>query len=126
MRLNLGIATVVTAIVLLATASAVRAGDDPATSTNRPPPFARGTIIKLDQYHKRLSIKSKIGAEEEFSWTPRTIIYLGPDRLTADKLQPGDEIAIRHRTDTDGKRSIVRLKIYRDGVPRTALEKTEP
>ncbi len=101
--------------------------DQALTTTNRPPPFARGTINKLDQYHKTLSILPRSGdAEEDFLWTARTVIYLGPERLTADKLRPGDEIAIRHQTDADGKRLIVRMKVYREGIPRTALDKTEP
>lgn len=102
------------------------AAESSATETNRPPPFARGTINKLDQYHKVLTVLSKTGEEKEFQWTSKTIIYLGPKRLTPDKLQPGDEIAIRHQVNQEGNLSIVRMKVYREGVPRTALEQTEP
>ncbi len=110
----------------LGSARPATAAEPSATETNRPPPFARGTINKLDQYHKVLTVLSKDGEEKEFYWTPKTIIYLGPKRLTPDKLQPGDEIAIRHQVNQDGNLSIVRMKVYREGVPRTALEQTEP
>lgn len=85
--------------------------------TNPPPPFAKGVIEQLDPFNKRLTIRTRHGSET-YGWTDRTSLFLGDQKLTVDKLQIGDRIAIRHGQDAEGRPIALRLKVYREDTPR--------
>ena len=90
-----------------------------APATNTPPPFAQGRLDKIDLFSKTLVVQTKQGPAT-FAWTDRTAIFFGKQRLPAEKLKPGDQVALRHYTGPDGTLFIQRLKVYRDGDGRPA------
>jgi len=88
-----------------------------APVTNSPPPFAKGTLVKIDQFTRTLTLQTRHG-ERTFIWTGRSLLFLGKQRLTTDQLKPGDLVGLRHATDPAGRLVILRLKVYRDGQGR--------
>lgn len=107
----------VVGIVLLGFALATGPRASAAPRTNSPSPFAKGTITELDQRRQALTILTKKGKLASFGWTDRTYIFLGKQKLSADKLVVGDRVAIRHDNGPDGQRLVVRMKVYRDDQP---------
>ena len=111
-RRSLGLALVAWLIV-----GAVAPAAGPAT--NAPPPFAQGRLDKIDLFNKTLVLQTPQGPAT-FAWTERSYIFLGKHRLPAEKLKPGDQLAIRHYPGPDGTLFILRMKVYRDGEGRLA------
>lgn len=86
-------------------------------SETSPPPFSRGVIDRVDPYTRQLTLRTAHGLET-YGWTDRTTIFLGDQKLTADKLQMGDQIALRHGRAADGQLLALRIKVYREDTPR--------
>ena len=95
------------AIILLARQSAA-----PAQTTNTAPanPFAAGTLVNLNSKSGELHLKTPDG-DRAYFLTPTTYIFRGEEKLTADKLKPGDLLKLRITTNPTGKVSVVRIKV---------------
>jgi Cu/Ag efflux protein CusF len=74
-------------------------------------PFAKGTLTDIDFLRHQLKLKTEDGLRT-FTYTPRTYIFRAKDKIAVDDLKVGEIIALRFATDTDGVRTIVRLKAY--------------
>ena len=93
------------------------AGATAAPATNAPAPFAQGRLETIDLFNKTLVLQTKQGPSS-FAWTERTFIFFGKQQLPAEKLKPGDQLAIRHYPGPDGTMFILRMKVYRNGEGR--------
>lgn len=71
--------------------------------------MAKGSIEKLDLVHKLLTLKTRDGLQT-FTWTERTYIFRGKEKISADKLKQGEIIALRFYTDEQGQRVVQRIK----------------
>ncbi|GEM_PF-4126903 len=100
--------TLLLAVVLLLAASA------PA-QTNTVAPFVRGAIVRLDPKSGELLLKTPKG-ERTYWLTPRTYIFRGEEKLTADKLKPGDYLKLRVTSNL-----VVRIKVDTNPVPLPPL-----
>jgi hypothetical protein len=88
--------------------------------TNTVPPFARGTVVKLDPKSGELLLNS--GATNQTYWlSPRTYIFRGDEKLTADKLKPGDLLKLRVVATPTGLISVVRIKVDTNAAPLPPL-----
>lgn len=74
-----------------------------------PPPFAKGPIEKIEPFPKQITIHTKTGSRT-FTWTDRTIIFRGKQRITAETLKVGETIAIRYDRTTTNPVYIQRIK----------------
>lgn len=72
-------------------------------------PFAKGTIEKLDLPQNLLTLKTRDGVET-FLLTDRTYIFRGKEKISADKLKPGELIALRFTTGEQGQLLVQRIK----------------
>jgi len=85
----------------------------PATApaqTNGIPPFARGTVLQINPKSGELQLKTPNGKRTYFL-TPRTYIFRGEEKLTADKLKPGDYLKLRVTGTPTGQITVVRIKV---------------
>lgn len=73
-------------------------------------PFARGILLRHDPRELELVLKISTN-EQTFHYTPNTYIFRGKEKLTADKLQPGDFLKLRFTTATNGWLLVNRIKI---------------
>ena len=73
-------------------------------------PFAKGIIEKLDLAAQRITLTTKQGPRA-FDLAPRTYIFRGKEKLTPDKLKPGDSIKLNYYTNDLGRALIRRIKV---------------
>jgi len=92
------------AALLLATASVAQ------DTTNALPPFARGTLASLDTKTGALQLKTG-DTNRTYYITPRTYIFRGEEKFTADKLKPGDLLKLRIVANPSGTVNVVRIKV---------------
>ena len=106
-----------TAIILLAPPSAA-----PAQTTNAAPanPFAAGTLVNLDLKSGALLLHTPAGNRTYFL-TPTTYIFRGEEKLTTDRLKPGDLLKLRITTNPTGRVSVVRIKVDTNTVAMPLL-----
>jgi hypothetical protein len=88
--------------------------------TNAVVPFARGTIVKLDPKSGEMLLKTSKG-ERTYWLTPRTYIFRGEEKLTADKLKPGDYLKLRVTGTPTSQLNVVRIKVDTNTVPLPPL-----
>jgi hypothetical protein len=108
-----------TGMTLLLALTPIRATDEPPpsppTTTFRlipvRPPFAKGPLRELDKSRKTVTVETKDGLLT-LTMTDRTAIFRGPEKLTFDKLAPGDILAVRFHTDADGRKIASHAKVY--------------
>jgi len=94
------------AVLLLALPAAV------GQTTANPPPRAgqtRGTIQQLDLTAKRLVLQTATGPQT-FAYTAASHLFRDKEKLTFDKLRPGDRIALSWYRDATGQVTINRIK----------------
>lgn len=94
----------ITAILLLATSPAAFAQAQPV------PPFARGSILQINAKSGELLLKTPAG-EQTYFLTPKTYIFRGEEKLTADKLKPGDYLKLRVTATASNHLTVVRIKV---------------
>jgi hypothetical protein len=78
-------------------------------------PFVRGAVVRLDPKSGELLLKTPKG-ERTYWLTPRTYIFRGEEKLSADKLKPGDYLKLRVTSNT-----VVRIKVDTNTVPLPPL-----
>jgi len=100
-------------VTLLLGASAI-------AQTNTTAPFVRGTVVKLEPKSGELLLKTPKG-EHTYFLTPRTYIFRGEEKLTADKLKPGDYLKLRVTGTQTSQFSVVRIKVDTNTVPMPPL-----
>ncbi len=83
--------------------------------TNDVAPFARGTVVQIDSKSGELHLKTPDG-DRTYFLTPRTYIFRGEERLTVDKLKPGDYLKLRVAADPTGRVTVVRIKVDNKNV----------
>jgi pSer/pThr/pTyr-binding forkhead associated (FHA) protein len=91
-----------------------------AQTTNTIPPFTRGILVHADAKTGELVLKTA-GTNYAYHLTPRTHIFRGDEKLTPDKLTPGDYLKLRVATDSNGVPTIVRIKVDTNTTPATPL-----
>ena len=74
-------------------------------------PFAKGTIDSIDLLRHQLKLKTK-GDLRTFTYTARTYIFRGKEKITPEGLRTGELIALRFYTDQDGQVLVSRIKAY--------------
>ena len=74
-------------------------------------PFAKGTLQAHDFLRRTLTLKTKDGPRT-FTYTVRTYIFRGKEKITPDKLKTGEIIALRFYTEKDGRILVQRMKVY--------------
>ena len=107
------------------TASPISAQTNPPAKDTKPPappPFAKGPIAKLDLAAKQLTLTLKDGPHT-YAYTDRTYIFRGKEKITADKLKPGETIALSLYADADGHVFVRRIKAPESSPPATDTEK---
>jgi Cu/Ag efflux protein CusF len=118
-------AALVAAMVWLtaaATTTAAQAGPANATVAEPAvlrPPFAKGTIEKIESGRRVLTLNTKHGAHV-FTLTDRTYIYRGKEKLSREQLKPGDLIALNFFVNDQGENIVRRIKVSApepDGAP---------
>ena len=80
-------------------------------------PFARGVLVRFDAPASELILKTPTN---EFSCflMPKTYIFRGEEKLTADKLKPGDYLKLRIATDSPTNHlNVIRIKVDTNGPP---------
>ena len=92
------------------------------TKPPAPPPFAKGPIAKLDLAAKQLTLTLRDGPHT-YAYTDRTYIFRGKEKITADKLKPGETIALSLYADADGHVFVRRIKAPEMSPPATDTEK---
>ena len=88
-----------TVALLLATQLSALAAE-PAAEPK--PPLASGTLEKLDLAHHRFTLTSTNGPQT-FVITDQTFIYRGKEKISPDKLKPGELIKLRYATEKNGQ-----------------------
>jgi hypothetical protein len=85
---------------------------DPAEDApaQKKPPLAKGHIQKIELGKKLLVIETKNGPET-FILTDAAYIFRAKEKLSANKLKPGDLIALSYYVDTDDRRVVRRIKV---------------
>jgi Cu/Ag efflux protein CusF len=89
------------------------------------PPLAKGPIEKIDLVHQLLTLKTR-GGLETFTWTESTYIFRGKEKISADKLKPGEIIALRYYTGDQGQRLVQRIKASTNDQATATGALTEP
>jgi hypothetical protein len=74
-------------------------------------PFAKGTLQAHDFLRHSLKLKTEDGVRT-FTYTDRTYVFRGKDKITPDKLTIGESIALSFYTETDGRVLVKRIKAY--------------
>lgn len=82
-----------------------------------PPPFARGTLAKLDLTAKTLTLATPEG-DRTFLFTPTTYIFRGKQKISADQLQSGELVHLTYFTNDAHQVTIRRIKV--DPLPAAA------
>jgi Cu/Ag efflux protein CusF len=72
-------------------------------------PFTKGPIEKIDLAHKLLTLKTR-DRLETFTWTERTYVFRGKEKISVDKLKQGEIVALRFYTDEQGQLVAQRIK----------------
>ena len=75
-----------------------------------PYPFARGDLTKIDTAAQRITVNTDNG-ERDFTLTPKTYIYRGPQKITADQLKLGELIKLNYQTNETGQAIARRIKV---------------
>ena len=97
----------------------------PATgSVSVASPFAKGPLENLDLANKRLTLRIGDGPRT-FTYTDRTYMFSGKDRITADKLATGEIVAVRIAAGSEGSNLVVRLKVYPVAPPSVPAARPE-
>jgi len=73
-------------------------------------PFVRGVLLQLHAKSGELRLKTPSG-EQSFFLTPKTYIFRGQEKITADKLQPGDYLKLRILSAASNRLEVVRIKV---------------
>ena len=89
------------------------------------PPLAKGPIEKIDLVHQLLTLKTRDGLET-FMWTENTYIFRGKVKISADKLKPGEIIALRFYAGDQGQRLVQRIKASTNDQATATGPLTEP
>ena len=84
-------------------------------------PFAKGMLQAHDFLRHSLKLKTEDGVRT-FTYTDRTYVFRGKDKITPDKLTIGEVIALRFHAGEDGRVIVQRIKAYGIAPPST----TEP
>jgi hypothetical protein len=74
-------------------------------------PFAKGTLQAHDLLRHSLKVKTEDGVRT-FTYTDRTYVFRGKDKITPDKLMIGESIALSFYTEADGRVLVKRIKAY--------------
>jgi Cu/Ag efflux protein CusF len=109
-----GLLTLVVVLVAVA-----ETGEVAGVKTKKPVdayPFAKGVIEKLDLTSQRITLTTE-GGSRVFDLTPATYIFRGKDKLSPDKLKPGDSIKLNYYTNDLGRALIRRIKVDLSGPP---------
>ena len=104
------LAPILFAAFLAFTAAAQTNNPAPGTEGSISAPFARGILLRHDTRELELTIKISTN-QQTFHYTPNTYIFRGTEKLTADKLKPGDLLKLRFTTATNGWLLVNRIKI---------------
>jgi Cu/Ag efflux protein CusF len=113
LRLALFLISIITTFLLATTGRSEQATPSPRS------PFAKGAIERIDPVHNTLTLKTRDGLQT-FTWTERTYIFRGKEKISADKLKPGEIIALRFFTNEQGRLIAQRIKAapaQRDASP---------
>ena len=86
-------------------------------------PFAKGTLLLNDVLRRSFNLQTENGTRT-FTYTDRTYIFRGKERITPDKLMIGETIALRFYADDEGRSVVQRIKAY--GVRPTTVEPPGP
>ena len=74
-------------------------------------PTAKGTLKEVDLLRHQLTLTTGDGVRA-FTYTARTYMFRGKEKITADKLKVGDVVALRFDIDEAGTATVIRLKTY--------------
>jgi Cu/Ag efflux protein CusF len=81
-----------------------------AVADNPSPDRAKGVLVKLEVNARRITLKTDDGLRT-FQLTPRTYIFRGKEKLSADKLLLGEEIKLTYYTNDLGQTIVRRIKV---------------
>jgi len=109
-----------TSATLLSLAAALLLTVPAPGQTHNAAPFVRGTIVRLDPKSGELVLKTPEGERTCFL-TPRTYIFRGEEKLSADKLKPGDHLKLRVVGASTNRWTVVRIKVDTNTVPLPPL-----
>lgn len=90
----------------------------PQTQTNLP--FWRGVLVRFDPKSGELQLTTPEG-ERTCYLTPRTYVFRGEQKLSADKLKPGDYLKLRVAGSPTGTITVIRVKVDTNTVPLPPL-----
>ena len=91
--------------------SAADAAHEDARQHRAKVPIAKGILKEVDLLRHQLTLTTGDGVRT-FTYTARTYMFRGKEKITADKLKVGDVVALRIETDKDGNTTVFRLKTY--------------
>ena len=90
-----------------------------STITNRIPavryPFAQGRLEKIDLSKQQLTLTAS-GGPYRFSFEPRTYIFRGKQKITANELKTGEFLKVNFITNLTGQATIRRIKAIPEEV----------
>ncbi|HUJ72952.1 MAG TPA: hypothetical protein VLZ30_11965 [Verrucomicrobiae bacterium] len=73
-------------------------------------PIAKGVLKEIDLLRHQLKLTTEDGVRT-FTYTERTYIFRDKEKITVDKLNRGEVIALRFDTDKDGNAIVNRIKV---------------
>jgi len=73
-------------------------------------PIAKGVLKEVDLLRRQLKLTTEDGVRT-FTYTERTYIFRDKEKITVDKLNRGEVIALRFDTDKDGNAIVSRIKV---------------
>ena len=73
-------------------------------------PIAKGVLKEIDLLRHQLKLTTEDGVRT-FTYTERTYIFRDKEKITVDKLNRGEVIALRFDTDKDGTAIVNRIKV---------------
>ncbi|MCX7886578.1 MAG: hypothetical protein N3B01_04875 [Verrucomicrobiae bacterium] len=108
------------AVICIALLSLQRTASCGQTQSSTVNPFWRGTVLRIEPKSGELVLKTPDG-ERTCYLTPRTHIFRGEEKLTADKLKPGDHLKLRVTGSPTGAVTVIRIKVDTNTVPLPPL-----
>jgi Cu/Ag efflux protein CusF len=73
-------------------------------------PIAKGVLKQVDLLRHQLKLTTEDGVRT-FTYTERTYIFRDKEKITVDKLNRGEIIAVRFDTDKDGNAIVNHIKV---------------